>query len=528
MVTDGIGKAASHEMSVTLSEGAVTLSPKLKESQDREVDQSLRAKSASELETSKIIDKAAKNRLAVDILKPFVSKLAEAGIALNIQQTAIQKGEEGLKDFMEREGGLDDVDKVQISSTDTPVITQIKGLKKQFGQQSQGFAGGQDAETMALLKEYAGTYVEFLASQSPELSGKLKELRQKLLDKGISEAKLKALDASLKSGSKIDLGELLKEALLMEQLAGSPIEKMTYRRGVKDILSRMDPMDVKEAMREASEKVRGDVQGFVLEELESTLIKKTFMQDHDYSDAIKLLELGESHGLDYGKWLSEVWPKKKDDHGLYLLDVPHAATGMNVNTSTDNPDQNQASKHGYEYEQKDENEVLVNRLRALYMQRAFKGDAMTRLQTEFKIRKLKNGLMKLGIFTKDMDEQVKHEAEIVAKIKLIEMLKEALIERATFYELAGPAYELVEKKIKGLLKNAERLAMPISAEEFRNLRDKANRRVFDISKKELDEVIASRQAKDSDFLVKKEKLLVRLLTRLKEESQIEDSFASFS
>ena len=526
MAYGAVENASSQQMSVALNQGMINFSPKNISSDDRETDRTSRGKSAREMDVARLMEKSQTGKLAAEVLKPFFSKLAQVGITLGAQNNNSGKTDEELEKILGRQESFEDI--VELKS-DTPVISEVKRLKREGDEQArQGFGrGAASDEALALIKEYSSIFLEYLDGQNPALFGRLKDLKEKLKLAGVSEDKLLKLEADLKSGQKVDISEIVKEVMLLEALASGQIEKLTYKRGMQDLINGMDPSDVPEVVEKAREKAKAELQSFVLEELENVLVRKTYLQDKDFKEAYKLMNLAEKTGLDYGSWLNDVWPKKKDDHGLYLLDVPHSATGMNVDTSTDNPS-NRAPKHGFEYEKQDENEVLVNRLRALYMQRALKGDAFTHLKTEFKIRKLKNGLFKLGIFTKDLEEQVKHEAEIIAKVKIIEMLKEGLIERATFYDLAGPAHELVEKKIKGLMKNAERLGMPISAEEFNLMRDNANRRVFELSRRELEEGRDRRRAKDSPKLEKKEKHLIRLLTRLREESNIEESFASSS
>lgn len=460
MTNSIVDNAATQQVSVALNQGAVNFSARIDQTDDREIDRSL---SFREMEAVSLMEKGQGGKLAVEIFRPFFSKLAEVGITLRPQNKSKQKDEGWPRDFAEGNGAT--ADSVEIKN-ETPVVTAIKSLKRNSDQEAQKWSGGNPPAEI--------------------------------------------------------FTEALKDGMLLEVMAAGQIEKAIRKRGLNDLCEKLGKTDAAGVLEKATDKAKSEIHGFILETLENELIKKTHLQDQDFTEAFKLLELARKTGLDCDQWLSEVWPKKKDDHGLYLMDVPHSATGMHVNTSTDNPNQNNAQKHGYEYEKQDENEVLVNRLRALYMQRALKGDAITHLKTEFKIRKLKNGLFKLGIFTKDLDEQIRHEAEVVAKIKIIEMLKEALIERGTFYELAGSAHELVERKLKGLLKNAERLGMPISSEEFISLRDNANRRVFELSKRELEEVRTSRSIKDSPWLEKKEKHLQKLLARLQAESKIEE------
>ncbi len=505
-------KIGSQEMAISLTEGVSTLFGDQLVPKDQGSERTARHKLASETEVSELMRNGEGKKLAIAVLKPFLAKLALAGI--EVGKNAARKQEEP-----ETSGASKDMfeDRAKIMSR-PDVIQQIKKL----GQHNNGSSSGGSSkdDNNSLLQQFALLQAENAAQPAQELADRLKEIRAKLKERGISDNALLKLESASRRGEKIDLAEIIKEALVFQQLSGTKLEKLTYGRGIAELLKKMDPREAKQLLADAREKAKGELKGFVLEELENTLIKKTFMQDQNFSDALKLLNVGDKVGLDYSSWLDNVWSQKKDNHGLNLIDVPPSATGTLVDTSTDNPS-NRSRKHGFEYEKKDESEILINRLRALYMQRALKGDAFTHLQTEFKVRKLKNGLFQLGIMTEKMDDQIKHEAEIVAKVKILEMLKEALIERATFYELAGPANQLVERKIKGLISNAERLGMPISTEEFNLMRDNANRRVFDISKTELGDLLDKRAVKDSPKLDKKENLILKLLSRLKEESAIE-------
>lgn len=519
MAVNFVDNAATQEANMALTQGAVTLNANDLIPGDKEAEKMRTQKSAQELTASQLIEKGKGKSFTTNVLKPFFGKLAEAGITL----TAQNKGK--ISSQIEKMAGEAESYEDMVEIRNKPeMIRQIRKLGQQGGHGSgSSFSGNSSQqEVIAMLKEYAATLTQYVANESPALADKLKDLRAKLLKKGISEGKLKGLEAQVRSGRKTDIAELVKESFVMQVLSGdNTIEKTVHKRRIANLLRGMDPGKAKQLVEKAKFNAAQELKDFTLEELENELIKITHLQDGDFDDALELMRMAKKAGVNASSWLEEVWETKKDNHGLNILDVPHSVNGSLVDTNTDNPSDQQ--RHGYEYEEKDEKEVLLNRLRALYMQRAFKGDGYTFLKTEFKVRKLKNGLFKLGIFTKDMEEQVQHEAEVAAKIKIIEMLKEALIERASFYDLAGPAHELVERKIKGLLKNAERLGMPISASEFNSMRDTANRRIFELSIKELKDVRTRRITKDAKKLEKKEMLLLKLLVRLKEESSIEES-----
>jgi hypothetical protein len=197
-------------------------------------------------------------------------------------------------------------------------------------------------------------------------------------------------------------------------------------------------------------------------------------------------------------------------------------TGLSVNVNSGDGGQQQGKreKHGYEYEEKDEKDIFINRLRALYLQRALSPGLRTTLDTEFKIRKLKNGLMKLGVYTDVLNEKVQKEAEMVAKDNLMDMLREALEERSTLYELKGAAYALIENKIKGILKNADKVGIKIDKAEFNKLRDESNYRMFEITRKEVEMIGVRLSEMDLPQLVVRHREMQKLLSRLKEESNI--------
>ena len=109
----------------------------------------------------------------------------------------------------------------------------------------------------------------------------------------------------------------------------------------------------------------------------------------------------------------------------------------------------------------------------------------------------------------------------MAKDKLLEMLSEVLSERSTLYDLAGPAFKLIEKKIKGIMSNLNRIGEALTINEFEKFRDIANRKMYDMAIQELHSVDAEMRTKPSPSLEKKRQQLVKLIARLKKESRIE-------
>ena len=158
------------------------------------------------------------------------------------------------------------------------------------------------------------------------------------------------------------------------------------------------------------------------------------------------------------------------------------------------------------------------------MQRAVTGNFLTVLRTSFKMRKLKNGLIKLGVVPESLNsalEKVEEEGRAIARLKLLKMLKEALRERATLYKLAGPAFKLIEKRIKGILRNLKRLGLDMDGRDLAIFRDKANEEILEVATSELRAINAVLENGPQPAYEKRQRLLGKLLCRLNEESNLE-------
>jgi DNA polymerase I-like protein with 3'-5' exonuclease and polymerase domains len=90
------------------------------------------------------------------------------------------------------------------------------------------------------------------------------------------------------------------------------------------------------------------------------------------------------------------------------------------------------------------------------------------------------------------------------------------------YELKGAAYSLIENKIKSILKNADKVGISIDKSEFNKLRDESNHRMFEITRKEVEMIGVRLSEMDLPQLVIRHREMQKLLSRLKEESNMQD------
>ncbi|MCX5750146.1 MAG: hypothetical protein NT099_00490 [Candidatus Saganbacteria bacterium] len=488
----------------------------------------------------KMIETGKATDMGMELLAELATKIAQSGVKLG-PATFEKKATREMKD---------EYDLMFQSKEDVPdtaeIYYSIAQIGKKSGQQNkqkqeqEGQSLAADKETAALAKDYTATYAQYVVNGATELKRKLEDLELKLTEKGVSPKNILSFQLGVKTSMRREIAKQLRDAYLDKFL--TPEKTMDQIMRTRNVDSLLDFVHVNERLGSwyfggynnslqgtsdrSGQEALLEIRDFVREEIETGLTKKLLSEnpkeiqklDNDLKD---LLKMANKLSVNLNQF-SANWQQKKEDLGLNLIIPPPPNSLLAAGTQTNTNSGNQ-QKNGFEMNLEDEREVLVNRMRAIYLIRAFKGDVFTAIETAFKMRKLKNGLIKLGYSIGDLDkikEQVKQEGEALARMKCFELLKEALRERATLHDLAGPAYKLIERKIKGVLSSLERLGVKLPKDDFNALRDHANEEMFDISMEELQDTSMALKAQPHPVLEMKQALLLKLLNRLKEESGI--------
>lgn len=407
------------------------------------------------------------------------------------------------------------------------------------------------------LTFYSDLYRRNLMTENKNLN-ELKEIENNLIKKYEFTARnIRDIQLAVKKTVKIEIRDKIKEAIVNKQLAANnKIDTLTadtkLNRFTDYFVSNLllggtdfggfdDTFQglIDKAMYFASK----DLANFSVEELQYFVTKESLAKDKDKSLKIKEFEskVNELNSITNNPKITEEWAQIAmeafmKDFGLAKekMDLHRNDTvGTNINAmageaNTGGQQQREKPFHGYEFDSKDEKDIFLNRLRALYLQKALNPGMKGVLKTEFKLRRLKNGLLRMGILTDVLNEQVKKEAELIAMERTREMLNEALEERASMYVLKGPAFQLIEDKIKGILRNAEKLGQEIGAEEFLNARDKINHKIYELTKKEMGLIEVRLSDQDFPQLVVKYRDMQKLIERLKAESNIRDEYEANS
>jgi hypothetical protein len=513
----------------------VMSNPEVKEKIDQARD-SLKEKGFSEKDI-KILEKSVKRSLKIDIASKlqdsFIQNISLPKIAFQLVST--QEGLGGIFESSIKEDNYkvdDDLAGKDIKRTQD-ASSGKKGKEHQIAGPDKS-KNIQKFENTAELKEavqqFSGAFMQYVVAASPDARDRLEDSRNKLRNKGFSEKEIIAVERAVKQTSKAEYASNIKDSLILHTFShkksfqsivtakqlNNAFDKAIKEEKLSGISS--DKEVINEQLSRISEVSHEEIREFIREAVESRLMAR-HLSDRDNRDEVKkLVELGYKVGFNFDNFL-KTWEKKKFDLGLFVMEVEKAGRPENAGEISigEVSAGGVNDKNGYEMTKDEERELLINQLRAEYMKKAITGDPFAVFSFTPKIRKLKNGLIKLGLET-EVFSRIEKEAKVLARFRTLEMLKESFIERSTYYELSGPAYGLLKNKMKGLVSNLKNLDMNLTKEELDTLRDEANRQMHDHTIIELKSAASILENHDNPTIEKNVPFMIKLIQRLKEES----------
>lgn len=464
-----------------------------------------------------------------DVGNSILANLA-AKLAQNLPTNKVLNSLKQDYDFMlsPQEDAAEDMIDIQ-----NPVSTAAK-QQKLVKDGQQGAANGDNGEAagprkaVSEVNEYVGAYSQLLVNGGQDAKKKMERIENQLLnDKGISLKDLKGLKVQVANSVRTEIMRQVKQAYLKQVLTTSKtLDGIIAKKEVNNCFDfafsndRIGGYDfggkdenLQGSVDKATKEVRQELKDYVDDALTHEVVKKTMGNEGKgvEKEIDSLLKLGQKIGFDVQSFVAKI-PQMKDDLGLNPL-INFEVANSSANANMDN---NNRERHNYQYTQEEEKEILTDKLRAVYLRRAMFGNSRTVLETQFKMIKLKNGLIKMGV--KNFDG-VETEGKALAKVKLVEMLHEAFEERATYAKLSGEAWKMTERKIKTVLKNLERLGMKLSQTELDQIRDKANEKMLREAEHELVLINTAIEAKgEIAYLTSKKKMVSDILERISTES----------
>ncbi|MFA6170608.1 MAG: hypothetical protein WCW67_02985 [Candidatus Margulisiibacteriota bacterium] len=430
----------------------------------------------------------------------------------------------------EREGAVPE-GKEDYSDTVTIKLANSRiGKTSNKGSQERGGEEG-DSQRQPEVRDYLKTYSQFLVNGGTELKKQVEKQESNLIEHGkVKAGELMKYRADIAKSVRQEVMKQVKESFQKELFAQGKIESMIAHNGVLKaadwayLNERIGGKEfggmntsLKGSIDEAAGQAKEEINTFMQDELSRAVAKKMIADGDEAAKAEReineLLKVASKCGFDVNNFMQAA-SKMINDQGLIPIFGNELAAQAQMGENSDSGERQQ-----YQYSEEEEKDVLMERMRVLYMQRAISGDWRGNLDVSFKMIRTRNGLVKLGIKMDDFS-RLEKEGRQLAKLKLIQMLEEGFGERASYAKLQGAAWTMTEKKIKNVLRNLVKLGVELDDKDLEAIRNKMNDKVFAEVEHELNMMDGALQARDSNYLRNKRKTALQILDRLSKESNI--------
>ena len=467
-------------------------------------------------------------------IKSFMATAASKGIDLDHKRFQKKAEESMIKELAQAEKGENKQEKVTLSNYAAYMQKKTKGTRAHdFGRGR--YAAEFKGERSNLSKQYLIAYTKYASEYSPELQSELKELESKMRKKGFTPRELSQMRVKMKNAMRQEILTQLKESMVSRELSASDLwTSARYTRMMYVIMDQARGMHklggkdfggykghLTRGILESMGDARGELSTFIGDELKESITSGVLKGNEEYLAKFdELQKLATRVQFNFDKFIGDI-DKFMDDEGLSSIKLPKKKSILDEDEGeSDEKGDGQGEQEGQSSEE--EKEMLLDMLRAALLEKALKGGFRTKIKTMFKMRSVKKGLMRLGVYTPEIIERVKREASAIAGMKIMEMLREAILERSTLYNLKSAEYKLVRRKIQGLIKNAKALGIEIGEEAIRGLIAQANRKTFDLIKGEISLIDAELEQKSNNRLKDRREKLVEVMKRIKGETNIPD------
>ena len=485
-------------------------------------------------QNTEVLEKLIQDKLAQQFGAPKPQDLVQISAGARAAEAHIELPDMGSdqEELEELEEFLDD-DPNSTKEGRTGVNSNRKIRRKYSVQQHiQQFKNPE--ETKELIKDYTKELLKVLKGQGSDKD--LQNIRTQLLSQTKSPKAVASIESMVNQVVYQQHTYNLKQALLRQVFeATSGKRQLVQARfeanmAAKEIQSLIQKGSIKSTFPEIldyiKKELRTDMKAFLIEEA-VTKFSHLIAQQGDVTAFKKMFKQLETMAKEAGVQILENEVSVKV---LRAIDEMGLSKFMPPDTGTSTIDLMEGQAGGQQQQQQQSNQpVYVNQeqlfeeqLRDVYMLQMLNPGLGSLLQLRFKMRKIKQGIYKLGILgPKDLD-RIKQEAQFLAQVRLVEMLRGAFREHATLpfkhLDPKNSKVRLVRQQISDCLKQLRKLDYPIKAEEIQRLKDEENRDIYAVLLAELKQAQMIFQVSPYKAVAQQCKLLEGMLERLRSET----------
>jgi len=374
------------------------------------------------------------------------------------------------------------------------------------------------------IQKFVSAFSESLFTEKPQKKEEIKNIKAKLLQEGLSTKNIGIIEQNVKQFVVKDLKKEIKQRFLKLSMSyeGKKIDpeimqNYKHYQAIMNMGESLGFYDTHQDLLTSStkEEMRGELRAFVAGEMDRNLVEKK-LNHQDSQELItafnQLNHLAGIANFDPSEYMKNL--RQKIDHmGLNPFIAPQSGF---LDT-----DANKERKRNPQEEIEAIQEAgLQDQLLKTYIAKFLNPELIPFLKNSFKAYQLEK---KLEQFEQDSKNTLLKQAESIAKLRLMFLLRKAFEERATLKELKGEEFSLVHNQIKKAVRGLKKMGIILSKQRMNAIRDEANKSIFPLLREEYVRV-EMRLAENPKHtgLHRRAKELYGILNRLKSESLISE------
>lgn len=374
------------------------------------------------------------------------------------------------------------------------------------------------------IQKFVSAFSESLLTDKPQKKEEIKNMRAQLLQQGLSTKNIGMIEQNVKQFVVKDLKKEIKQRFLKLSMSyeGKKMDPdiMQNYKDYQAIMKMGESLGFYDTSQDfmtssTKEEMRGELRAFVAGEMDRNLVEKK-LNHHDTQELInafnQLNHLAGIANFDPVEYMKNL--RQKIDHmGLNPFIAPPSGF---LDT-----DANKERKRKPQEEIEAIQEAgLEDQLLKTYIAKLLNPELIPFLKHSFKAYQLEKKLKQLG---QDSTNTLLKQAESIAKLRLMFLLRKAFEQRATLKELKGEEFSLVHHQIKKAVRGLKKMGIILSKQKMNAIRDEANKSMFPLLREEYVKV-EMRLSENSKHigLRRRAKELYGILNRLKSESLISE------
>lgn len=413
--------------------------------------------------------------------------------------------------------------------------SKTKATKTQVTQQ-------QVAKQLAQVKpeaysSFTAAFTQYAFDDSSDNRKKLNDMRSEMLKEGLTQKQVQHFESTMKTVLNQHMMYDLKSTVLNEyfldyedghlsrqERRDRKSQHRLAKKSSESLSKKLQSMESTGVLKGTSlavlEKVghelRSELESFVFEEVEQNITRLSLDQLSEAEYVEKMQRYAQAaQAAGFALDLDKLTQKVNDaieDLGLAYFAAP-SQSGQSFDESDDEP-----KKRAQVY--LNQQELLEDKLRHLFMQQLMAPGLKSSVTLRFKIKKLQNGLIKLGVFTEDRQDQLMKEGRILAEIKLRDELVDGYREQATLEKRSGPAYKLIQSRRVFCLKHLKKCGVKIAKSELIEIRNQQNIDMGVFLNDQIRQLDLAIEVRQTRHVLEKRRSFYKVLDRLVAETPV--------